>query len=186
MDKRQAILQVMLRLITEQGIHATPMAQVAKEAGVAAGTIYHYFSSKEQLVNELYLEVKREFGQVLNLHLLVDLPFKEQFWKIWQALYQYYVENPLAFGFSAQLAHSPLIASEIKETGKTHYQPIYDFFTAGMQQGLLKPMDVTLMAELIYGNVAVTVQLQQSGESSISPELLEQAIQFSWDGVAIQ
>jgi len=54
-----------------------------------------------------------------------------------------------------------------------------------MQQGLLKPMDVTLMAELIYGNVAVTVQLQQSGESSISPELQEQAIQFSWDGVAI-
>jgi len=100
-DKREAILQVMLRLITEQGIHATPMAQVAREAGVAAGTIYHYFSSKEQLVNELYLEVKREFGQVLNLPLLVDLPFKEQFWKIWQALYQYYIENPLAFGFSA-------------------------------------------------------------------------------------
>jgi len=57
MDKRDKILEVMLRLIKEQGIQATPMAQVAKEAGVAAGTIYHHFASKEQLVNELYLKV---------------------------------------------------------------------------------------------------------------------------------
>lgn len=185
MDKRQVILQVMLRLITEQGIHATPMAQIAKEAGVAAGTIYHYFPSKEQLLNELYLDVKREFGEVLRKQLLTDLPFKEKFWQLWQALYLYYVENPLAFGFSAQLVHSPLIAAGVKEQGKIFYQPVFDFFTSGIQQGILKPMDVVLMGELVYGNVAVTVQLQLSGEITITPDLMEQAIRFSWDGIVM-
>ena len=46
-DKRTAILQATLRLISENGFHGTAMSKVAKEAGVSAGIIYHYFDSKD-------------------------------------------------------------------------------------------------------------------------------------------
>src|SRR3954469_10061353 len=56
-DKREAILAGALRLIARLGLHAAPMSAVAREAGVAAGTLYLYFPSKEAMINALYLEV---------------------------------------------------------------------------------------------------------------------------------
>ena len=49
-DKKQAIFESTLALIRDHGFHGAPMSLVAKNAGVAAGTIYHYFESKEALL----------------------------------------------------------------------------------------------------------------------------------------
>src|SRR5688500_6981617 len=59
-DKRQALLAAALRLIARSGLHNTPTSAVAREAGVAAGTLYLYFPSKEALINALYLELVTE------------------------------------------------------------------------------------------------------------------------------
>src|SRR6476661_6120071 len=59
-DKREAILAAALRLIARLGLHAAPMSAVAREAGVAAGTLYLYFPSKEAMINALYLELHRD------------------------------------------------------------------------------------------------------------------------------
>lgn len=64
-DKRTAILKATLKLISENGFHGTPMSQIAEEAGVGAGTIYRYFESKEVLIHDLFLEVKREISQAM-------------------------------------------------------------------------------------------------------------------------
>src|SRR5215213_8038804 len=56
-DKREAILTAALRLIARLGLHAAPMSAVAREAGVAAGTLYLYFPSKEAMINALYLDL---------------------------------------------------------------------------------------------------------------------------------
>ena len=44
-DKREAILKSTLELIKDNGFHGTPISLIAKNAGVASGTIYHYFPS---------------------------------------------------------------------------------------------------------------------------------------------
>src|SRR4051812_25796148 len=56
-DKRGTILAAALHLIARSGLHNTPMSAVAREAGVAAGTLYLYFASKEAMINALYLEL---------------------------------------------------------------------------------------------------------------------------------
>jgi AcrR family transcriptional regulator len=50
-DKRQQILAATLGLIHENGLQSTPMLAIAKEAGMAMGTIHHHFPGKEELVN---------------------------------------------------------------------------------------------------------------------------------------
>src|SRR3954466_11798752 len=57
LEKRDAILAAALRLIARFGLHNTPMSAVAREAGVAVGTVYLYFPSKEAMINALYLHV---------------------------------------------------------------------------------------------------------------------------------
>ena len=58
--KKQDILDTTLALVVRQGLHATPMAQIAQESNVAVGTIYHYFSSKEEIIHELYLGIHQD------------------------------------------------------------------------------------------------------------------------------
>ena len=53
-DKRMAVIQAAMELIAENGFHGTPMSGIAKRAGVAAGTIYHYFESKDALIEATY------------------------------------------------------------------------------------------------------------------------------------
>jgi AcrR family transcriptional regulator len=51
---RQRLVRSALELFTTRGYHDTTTAQIAKKAGVAEGTIYRHFASKQHLVNELY------------------------------------------------------------------------------------------------------------------------------------
>jgi AcrR family transcriptional regulator len=55
-DKRRQILDAAVTVFARQGFHATRVSDIADEAGVAYGLVYHYFSSKDQVLNELFLE----------------------------------------------------------------------------------------------------------------------------------
>jgi len=55
-DKRRLILDAAIRVFARQGFHATRVSDIADEAGVAYGLVYHYFSSKDEVLNELFIE----------------------------------------------------------------------------------------------------------------------------------
>jgi TetR/AcrR family fatty acid metabolism transcriptional regulator len=55
-DKRRAILDAAVKVFARQGFHACRVADVAEEAGVAYGLVYHYFASKDEILNTLFLE----------------------------------------------------------------------------------------------------------------------------------
>ena len=181
-EKKERVLVTTLKLITKRGFHDTPMSLVAKEAGVAAGTIYHYFSSKDELINELYSLLKLRMGEALARH---DHQgnIKERFFHFWVNLYKHFIGNPLEFKFLEQYANSPLVDREVRTENVRHYQPILDFMQKGMQAGVLREMPLLLMANLVYGHVVSTAKLQLSADLEVSDEILEQAVQASWDGV---
>ena len=55
-DKRRLILDAAIRVFARQGFHACRVSDIADEAGVAYGLVYHYFKSKEEILNTLFLE----------------------------------------------------------------------------------------------------------------------------------
>jgi len=55
-DKRRVILDAAIRVFARQGFHNCRVADVAAEAGVAYGLVYHYFNSKDEMLNELFSE----------------------------------------------------------------------------------------------------------------------------------
>jgi TetR/AcrR family fatty acid metabolism transcriptional regulator len=55
-DKRRQILDAAVRVFAHQGFHACRVSDIADEAGVAYGLVYHYFDSKDQVLNELFTE----------------------------------------------------------------------------------------------------------------------------------
>ena len=55
-DKRRQILDAAIRVFARQGFHSTRVSDIADEAGVAYGLVYHYFKSKDKVLNELFSE----------------------------------------------------------------------------------------------------------------------------------
>jgi AcrR family transcriptional regulator len=55
-EKRRKILDAAIRVFARQGFHSARVSDIAAEAGVAYGLVYHYFDSKDQMLNELFSE----------------------------------------------------------------------------------------------------------------------------------
>src|ERR671939_747698 len=55
-DKRRQILDAAVRVFARQGFHSSRVSDIADEAGVAYGLVYHYFRSKEEVLDTLFVE----------------------------------------------------------------------------------------------------------------------------------
>jgi AcrR family transcriptional regulator len=55
-DKRRVILDAAVRVFARQGFHTCRVSDIADEAGVAYGLVYHYFTAKEEILDTLFLE----------------------------------------------------------------------------------------------------------------------------------
>lgn len=65
-DKRRAILDAALRVFADRGIANSPTSAISMEAGVAEGTLFTYFKTKDELMVELYRELRMEFSRHLT------------------------------------------------------------------------------------------------------------------------
>src|ERR1700747_242376 len=82
-EKRNAILEAATRGIVTQGLSA-PTAGIAKEAGVANGSLFTYFETKKDLFNSLYLELKEEMASAAMKGLPEHADIRRQFFHIWK------------------------------------------------------------------------------------------------------
>lgn len=184
-DKRAAVLQAMMELVTEYGFHGTAMSMVAKRAGVAAGTIYHYFESKEEVINQLYIELKERMGAAMMLEGSSKGTIRDRFYAFYFNLYHYFIQHPDEFHFLEQYANSPFISQSAREDNRRFYQPVLDFLQQGIELGVLRPLDLRMMIALVYGHIVSLAKYNLAAEEKIRQEQLEQAAQSCWDGVRI-
>lgn len=185
MSKRDQILATTLELVAEVGFHAASVGLIIKKSGVASGTIYHHFKNKEDLIDTLYSELKKELGNAIIHNLEQELNYKDKFILIWKNLFTFYVENPRKFEFLEDYSNSPFIRKEIKIISQSYYQPAIDFFESGIQLGILRDLPINLLINMVFGNVAVLARMVILEEIELTNELLDNAIQSSWDSAKI-
>ena len=185
MSKREQILETTLNLVAEVGFHMTSINLIIQKSNVAAGTIYHYFKNKEDLIDTLYADLKEEMGKAIIKDIDQDLNFKEKFFLIWQNLLSFYLKNTKKFEFLEDYANSPFIRKEIKEINKRHYQSAIDFFEDGIKMGVLRKLPLDLMINLVFGNVSTLARMSIMEEIEISESLIQNTIQSSWDAIKI-
>lgn len=184
-DKREAILAATLTLIVENGLESTPMARVAETAQVGMGTIYHYFGSKDDLVNALYREIKMKIVQAIMRDHPQQAPLRERFFHMWRNLFTHYRTHPYHFLFTEQYAFSPCITPQTKATGKEVWAQIGAIILEAQQQQIVKAMDVDFISTIIYGPVVVLMRKSLAGELALTDDMVEQAIVACWNAIKL-
>ncbi|MBD3631304.1 TetR/AcrR family transcriptional regulator [Cyclobacterium sp.] len=181
-DKKKAIFESTINLITENGFHGTPMSMVAKNAGVAVGTIYHYFESKNQLIGELHAYNRGRVVEIIKETIGENISHKKTFQNIWTNLYQFYIENTNVLIFFEQFINSPYNINKFP----THFQgELFDFFKGGIGKGEIKDVKPEILVVLTLGSITTSAKLHKFGSIPLNFTDQHNIIQILWDGMAV-
>ncbi len=182
-DKRAALLDAALALFAEAGFYGTSVPLIAERAGVAVGTVYHYFSSKEAIVNELYRDLKWDMAQMLWNQFPFEAPFREQFHLFWVRMIEYALAHPLAYTFLELHHHAAYLDEESHDQEKIFDINIGKTLGIALQKGVVKPLPIPLLVAIIYGAARGVIQAVQEGHLELTPELIAAAEGCCWEAI---
>lgn len=182
-DKRTAILAATLRLVSEHGFHGTAMSKVAKEAGVSAGIIYHYFDSKDALINEVYRSIKQKSAQAILAGFDTTQPLRSQIRYIMGSMIRYYIHRPQESAFIEQYTRSPYYQVEMEAAMSDYYQPIIHCLMQAQAEMIIKPFPPAVTSALTVDVATSLAQKQAIGLVTLTDELIEQIIDALWEAV---
>jgi len=145
--KRSAILEAATRVIVSQGLSAPTMV-IAKEAGVANGSLFTYFETKTDLFNQLYLELKMEMASGA-INLPVEAEVREQFSQLWKKWMNWAISNPEKRRAIAQLSVSDEITPENRAAGHKIMAPVADLLERARAHGPMRKVSMGFLVALM-------------------------------------
>lgn len=184
-DKRTAIMEAALKLFTERGFHGTSTAQISKEAGVATGTLFNYFPTKEDLINSLYFGVKGELSRSMGKGIEIESTFQDKLKKLWSNLINWGVDNQEEFLFVGQFCSSPYITKFTRDEVMKEYVFLHKFVDEGINSGEIRDFSAELVIAMFYqGSRAVVNLLLDSDPLEDENKIIEDGFQIIWRGLA--
>ncbi len=184
-DKKERILNSALRLFTEKGFEGTPIPDLAKDAGIGAGTIYRYYKNKEELVNELYRYWKNKLKDTLSEGYPEKAKSKDLFLHLWKALANFYETYPEAFEFLELHYHSPYLDQDSKNATTQTMEFICAFLEQARAKGDIRSdLGSMELVSLCYGSFVGMVKMGKGGYIRLTPETLYQSGVTLWKALA--
>lgn len=184
MNKKERIFDAAHDILAEQGFHGLSIAMVAKQAKVATGTIYRYFSDKEDLIRQLYRHTImgcRE--QILNDVNIEETSF-EQYRQLWLNIHHIFTSDPNAIICKLQYECSPL-ASELERDPviMALWEPLDRFFERGRIAGLFIDLPLRVLQSLSLDSVALLLQQCRGHQLTLTDAQQETVIRASWQAI---
>ena len=181
-DKREKILEAALKLFTEKGIDSTSTGSIAKEAGIATGTVFNYFSNKEELIKECFINVKKRLREGLGG--IESDDFVEQTKFYWKAAIEWFLDHTIETSFINMYQHDPKVnngtsLSVITEMSKL----IMAFFEQARAEGILKDFSVEYFCLLANDSTILAAQFLAENPDVDKEKFIESTCSFFLDGV---
>lgn len=171
----------MRSVVAEHGFHGASMSAVAREAGVATGTAYTHYASKDELVLATYCETKAELGRVAASDLDPDLPPEQRFRALWLAYYGHLKANPDHARFLLQVDHSPYRGPAHEAALADENDPLVAQVTTPDLMALLLPLPSDVLYDLALGPA---VRLA-AASLDLTPAQLEEIAAACWRAVTV-
>ena len=182
-DKQEKILEAALKLIVEYGFHGTPTSKIAQDAGVANGTLFHYYKTKDELIIALYEHIKRQISACVDINDASIADPKERYRKNYLSALNWSLENTLAFRFLQQFMSSPYLMLLAPEDIQKESKSAHDSFRQGIKEKILKPMPVELLNSLLTSHLNGVGQYILNAKLSAAQKkkIMNDSFEMLWD-----
>ena len=185
-DKRNAIIDAATRLFAERGLAAAPTSEISKQAGVAEGTLFTYFKTKDDLINALYREIKLELADAM----MSDFPRKKnvrtRLRHVWDRYVNWGIANSKQRKALAQLQVSEVLTKESKDAGGAPFVEFQTMIRDAIEQRVFRnDLPVELISKSLAALVEATIDLTVSNPSKAN-KYRHSGFQMFWAGITRQ
>ena len=182
-DKRNAILDAATRLFAERGLTAAPTSEISKQAGVAEGTLFTYFKTKDDLINALYREIKLELADAM----MSDFPRKKnirtKLRHVWDRYVNWGIANSRQRKVLAQLTVSEVLTKVSRDAGSAPFVEFQIMIRDAIEQRVFRnDVPVELISKSLSALVEATIDLTVSNRSK-AKQYRDSGFQMFWAGI---
>ena len=181
---RQRLVRAALELFTTQGYHVTTTPQIAKKAGVAEGTIYKHFRSKEQLLNEIYRGAARWATKLVKEADVTKRGAREKLAELGRGLASGAAREPAVARMFFLDRHGDLLDEESHKVARSFRLALESLIAQGKAEGSVKAGAAELWASVWLGVVTLAIERVTAREWSEGQAALKQTIDAAWDAIA--
>jgi AcrR family transcriptional regulator len=151
-DRRSELLDAAVRVFAREGFHAARVGDIANEAGVAHGLLYHYFRSKEDVLESIFRETWTTLVHDTVRIETSGAPFHEQLRRFARIYLGSWLVTPeLVRVLVREVARSPEVGDRVAEI-RGLFEALSRIIEAGRQRGEVRPdVEPLLAAWVVYG-----------------------------------
>lgn len=182
-DKRNAILEAAVSQFALRGAWSTPTSAVSKEAGVAEGTLFTYFASKDELVNVLYRTLKQELADAMLIGYPRKADIRTRLRHVWTTFVQWGVSNPARYKVMMQLRVSDQLSDESKAFGLAAFCELQQLALDAIQAKLVKNYPVEYIHAL-FGSLAETTMSFVATSQDPQHDYCADGFEILWRGLS--
>lgn len=189
-EKRRLILRAAITVFARSGYHTSRVADVAKEAGVAYGLVYHYFGSKEDLLETIFRRTWARMLEAVEEVERAEAPAREQLAAVARiVLGSWQLDPDLVRVLVREVARSPQLGREVDEIAHA-FAALERLVARGQERGELRTdVDPRLAAWMMYGALEEILTgwvFERLSASAADVEQAEQAVvALLCDGLAV-
>ena len=183
-SKEAAIRDKAIEMIVKEGFDGLSMQKLAKAANVSPATIYLYFKNREDLLNQLYIDIDKVFAEETLKNFSPEMHFEEGLWLQWENRFAYHTKYPHHIHFMEQFRNSPLINhKDIKET--SFKQAMGAFFRNAVRRNEMIELPVEVFWSIAYGPLYTLIKFHSGKKSFMGTKfiLTEQRMKQAFDAV---
>lgn len=177
------IFQAALKLVAKKGLSGMTMGDISKEAGIATGTLYVYFNSKDELINALFAACRESSVQVSFKGYQPHTPYKPGFRHIWLNILRYKLQNFEETVFMEQCYHSPFITADTREKAQQLSAPFYQLIERGKKEQLIKNIDTGLLITFMIGTMNELVKQTHYSGITLNRSRVNTTFDLCWDAL---
>lgn len=181
-EKRQSVLGAARRVIAAQGLSATTAA-IAKEAGVSNGTLFVYFATKPDLLNQLYISLKQEIAAVSTLDLPADGTAHDQARHMWMRQLQWATAHPDKRQALVLLTLSDDVTPESHRTAQRAFAEIRRVLEQSRDAGAMCGVSLEFVAALMTSVADTTINFMRDDPAN-AETYCEEGFEAFWRMVA--
>jgi len=183
--KEAQILAAALELFTERTFAGTAVPLVAERAGVATGTIYRYFPSKEALLNAVYQQWKGDLKRrLVDERPDASVSARDEFHHWWSTLATFVLEQATAFEFLELHHHEPYLDDPSRAIALEVDASALAFTMRGQQEGVIRTdLGPQIVIALVYGALTGIFRGMRLHPDLFVPGDLAAAEDAAWDMV---
>jgi TetR/AcrR family transcriptional regulator, repressor of fatR-cypB operon len=182
-NKIASIQMAAMKLVIKTGFVGLKMADVAAGAGIATGTLYIYYSSKEELINDIFLHTKKEIAQLINNPNHASGTFYESIQKMWLAYFHFCNHNFEKMLFVEQFFYSGYIKEEVMQVAETYIEPLHLFLNDAQKQGFVRELDVEIIKAHLEGSIHQLIKISKQKNILLHDNTIKQCFEMAWSSI---